>query len=891
MDNRLCKFLKDFEVGKDDPFTHTSKIKPCRRYNIDYTKLESFYKIYNQVVSDGGMAGITEKPEPIVPLIVDVDFRYPLSDDGVVKRLYTPKHIKDIISIYHEIINELALEPTEQMFNCCVLEKSAPTPFDGRCKDGFHLHFPFFYTEHWVQKEIIRKEVIKRVNERHILDDIPILESMEKVFDKNIPNVTWLMYGSRKDISSEAYKVSKRYNKDLELVSVHEFFGDAADVKKFPEYLSLRQGFEPTELKDTVHDINHIPTKTKSFVKEYQRPLDVILSDLIIAEQLLPMLDDSRADDYTQWMEIGWVLFNISEGYEKGLQLWITFSGRSSKFMDGVCEKEWSNMTLKGMGLGTLKYFARSDSPQEFNSWKDSQIDQLLYQGISMDHNDIAKILYIMFENQYVCADLAKDIWYQFSGHRWVREEKAISLRKHMSHTLTNQYLKIAQKFLSKVQTEEDPAQRQMFTTKAELILKLTKKLKNNSFKNSVMKEAVEYFYNPKFVELMDENPKLFVCENGVYDTENKVFRDGRPDDFCTKSCGIYYREFESDDPRIIEMEEMFKRTFTNPKLYKFFRQSSSDLIQGGNRHKSFVIWSGKGLGNGDNGKSILADLIEKTFGDYYYSPPITLLTGKQGQSSGATAELAPLKGARIVVVSETDNNDVLNCGMMKRLTGGDAIYCRGLFKEPIKIIPQFKTLLHCNKLPNVSSEDKAAFARIKLLWFLSKFVNKEDAPKTIEEQFKKNLFPKDKTLKERLPNMAEPFLWWLIKAFEEFGDADLYSPPEVMNATQEYQKNNDYYLQFTEERIKKTEADEDSVSLSVIYNLFKDWYKESYPGVKVPNRQNVKEAFEIRFGPINKGIWKGYKVFDPNNDSDENTTPLEEIQPKQEKRLAPVRV
>jgi P4 family phage/plasmid primase-like protien len=774
------------------------------------------------------------------------------------------------------------------MYVCCVLEKEKPSAYQGKCKDGFHLHFPFFYTEAWVQKEYIRQEVISRVQERKILADVPMTEPLDKVFDKNIPSVPWLMYGSRKEVNAEAYKLTKCYNKDGDSIPLSTVFkkkptqGDR--IFNLPRYLSIRGDFSLTKLNDTVE-------KKKTVIKTKvvrTRNLDEILADLVEAQQYMDLLKDARADNYGEWMQIGWILFCIGEGIQKALDMWITFSGRSEKFEDGKCDKLWAKMEIRGYNLGSLKHLAKEDSPSEFRAIKDAHIDYILHQGISMAHNDIAKILYIMFENQYVCADIEKDIWYEFRNHRWLRIAKGIGLRRNLSYHLVNKYAKMASDYMSKINNEEDQEKRNNYNSKAQLITKLIDKLKNNSFKNAVMKEAQEYFYDDKFVERMDENASLTVFENGVYDAKLKCFRDGRPDDYSTKSTGCYYREFDENDPNVPELYAIFNKVFPSEKLFKFFKQTVSDLIMGGNRHKIFVIWTGAG----DNGKSVIADLIEKGFGDYYYTPPTSLLTGKGGKADEATASLLPCKGARVVVASETDNSDILNCGTMKKLTGGDPFYARGLFKEPTKIYPHFKTILHCNKMPNVSAEDKASWNRIRVLPFESTFVKKDVAPKTEKEQFEKKTFPMDKSLKDRLNDLKETFMSWLIKQYEIIGDADLYEPPEVKAATNIYQKSNDFYMQFIDEKIKQTGNKKDIISLTVLYALFKDWYKDSYPNRKIPIRQQVKESMEKKMGNSVKGIWKGWVSFNPDEEAgDDEAVPGEEKKSSKvtsQKRLAP---
>lgn len=142
MDGRLVAFLKERAIEKGQPFTHTSKIAPRGCYNIVDDDLNDFYEIYNQVIMEGKVAGITEKVTPVLPMIVDVDFRYNV--DNGVKRYYKSTHIQNVIEIYHKIMEEIIENPKDEMFTCIVLEKSAPTRVGSVFKDGFHLHFPFF---------------------------------------------------------------------------------------------------------------------------------------------------------------------------------------------------------------------------------------------------------------------------------------------------------------------------------------------------------------------------------------------------------------------------------------------------------------------------------------------------------------------------------------------------------------------------------------------------------------------------------------------------------------------------------------------------------------------------------------------------------------------------
>jgi P4 family phage/plasmid primase-like protien len=863
MDYRLQTFLKD-KVTHEKNFTHTSMGPGSKKYIIDSNYLNEFYKIYCDVLEENGSISLLEKPGKAIPLIVDVDIK----SKTYKPRLYTSDHIKQIVNFYYQVIDEIAQEPTKRMYYCCVLEKDSSTKEGLITKDGFHLHFPYFITEDWVQREYIRDRVLDLCCQQNIFKDIDLAEPINKVIDKNVPNM-WLLYGSVKDPtkkSSKRWHVKKFYAREdnepvtVSIKSIFKHMKNNTDysstediVKNLPIYLSIRRESPLTAIKDFVKPrICKIKENIHS-----NRSYDMILSDLIIADNLLPLLSDERADAYADWWEIGCILYNIGEGSPKSLELWKNFSQRSEKYEENVCEKFWNKMEMRGYTIGSLKHFAGIDSPKEYEMIKDLQVSAELEGGLNHAHNDIAKILHLMYEDRFVCADIEKDLWFEFRGHRWVRCQKAISLRKCISKDLVLKYSKMASDVHAKMNSGLEEKEIDYLSSRCGLITTLMNKLKLNHFKNSVMKEAVEYFYDEHFIERMDENEALLVFENGVYDARTYKFRDGRPDDYCTKTTGIYYKIFDNDDPRVKEILSIFKRTFPNPNIFKFFEQTVSDLILGGNRHKIFCIWNG----DGDNGKSIIAEMLDKAFGDYYYSPPTTLLTGKQQQSSGPTPELIPCKGARVVQISETDNADILNCGTMKKLTGGDAFPARGLIKDPIKIVPHFKLILHCNKMPNVSADDKASWNRIRVLPFESRFVNKDEVPETEEECWEKKIFPKDKTLKDRIPELTEVFMWWLIERYEFYEDSDLFMPPEIKNATDHYHKNNDHYMQFIDDRLIKTGKDEDVVNMSVIHSMFKEWYKDSYPGKMSPNRPQLKDSLEKRIGKSVKDAWIGWMV------------------------------
>jgi len=226
------------------------------------------------------------------------------------------------------------------------------------------------------------------------------------------------------------------------------------------------------------------------------------------------------------------------------------------------------------------------------------------------------------------------------------------------------------------------------------------------------------------------------------------------------------------------------------------------------------------------NGKSKTVELFQMAFGDYCGVLPVTLLTQKRTSSGQATPELALMRGKRFVVFQEPENKDQIQVGLMKELTGGDWIYARPLFKDPMKYKPQFKLLLTCNKLPFIPSTDGGTWRRLRVSPWESEFV---DVP-TLPHQFKK-----DFELLEKLELWKKAFLWYLIKVYYPiYKKNGLKEPAKVTLFTNKYKKQSDIFFEYIDITLEITKNPKDAESFEILYGSFKYWYGESY-AVKNP--------------------------------------------------------
>jgi len=255
------------------------------------------------------------------------------------------------------------------------------------------------------------------------------------------------------------------------------------------------------------------------------------------------------------------------------------------------------------------------------------------------------------------------------------------------------------------------------------------------------------------------------------------------------------------------------------------------------------------------NGKSKLIDLFEQSFGDYCCKFPVTLLTQKRAASNAASSELARAKGKRFSVLQEPSEDEKLNVGLMKELSGGDKIQARALFKEPIEFKPQFKMVLVCNHLPNVPSDDGGTWRRIRLVEFTSRFTANPDPEK-------ENEFPIDTDLSYRFVDWREHFMALLIQCYSIYRKEGITEPEEVLKCTKEYQKNNDYFLEFVEAELERN--DMSFLSVNDAFTVFKTWQRDNAPGLKI-TKKDVTTGVDKTCGKrvhVNRVEgWKGWRV------------------------------
>lgn len=842
----LVDFISDHRVEKGADFTHTNLSHAPFSFYVPIDKLDTFYSLYENYIKKANNVYITERNRHIGPILVDLDFKFDICKEEI--RQYDIATIKAISKKYSDVVSKY-FDITDED-DIYIMEKTKPYLSKTCQKDGIHLVMPSLVTKASV-KYMVRDEIIK---DNEFLSEIKTLNNINDIIDDSvIERNSWYMYGSKKK-QNEPYLVTYKYNiKSNKLTSVLE-----KNDLKFIKMFSIRNKYKERKIgKNKMAEVEQYEKSrtealekkriNKKIITSCKNSKQVECNDIAFVKELVEILKHSRADSYNDWIRLGWCLRNIDHRLEK---VWEDFSAKSSKYVKGECSRIWNRMRSSGLEIGTLHMWAKEDNIGKYNDIIGKHLSSAIYASRSKAHNDVARVIHLMYKHIFVCGSSKGRYWYEFKNHKWCLSESGIALRSKLSHEVWGAYKREGIKWNTRALECYDDDERKKLEEVGGILNDIALKLRNTTFKENVMKECAELFYVEKFEEKLDSNPSIIGFENGVYDLEEHEFRDGTPEDYISFSTNIDYIPYDDDHEHTRAIKRYLEQVLSNEKVRNYVLKLFATFISGNIKEQKFYIWTG----SGSNSKSKLVELFEKSLGDYCCKFPITLLTQKRVASNAANGELARAKGKRFACLQEPSEDEKINIGLMKELSGGDKIMARALYKEPFEFSPQFKMLLLCNHLPHVPSDDGGTWRRIRVVEFTSKFV---------ENPVEQNEYPIDYELSDKMNDWNEHFMSMLIHYYKIYQEEGIAEPQDVLKCTTNYKLQNDHMSAFVSNKLEK--KDTGFLSLDEAHSELRSWIKDDCIPMKLPSKPDLERYMSKHIGKLVvfskiKG-YKGYRL------------------------------
>lgn len=303
-----------------------------------------------------------------------------------------------------------------------------------------------------------------------------------------------------------------------------------------------------------------------------------------------------------------------------------------------------------------------------------------------------------------------------------------------------------------------------------------------------------------------------------------------------TKCAGTFYPYEPGDSTGCPRWHRFLGETFRDPDLIGFVQRAVGYTLTGHTGERCIFVCHGPGA----NGKSTFMKVLSSMMGDYAMGASSDLLVGRGAKIPN---DVARIKGARAVILSEPDEGSELAEGLVKELTGGDIITARFLYGEFFDFRPEAKFWMTTNHRPVIKGSDDAVWDRVRLIPF-------------------DNVVPPDQrdpqlgaALLAELPDILK----WAVEGATQWYAGGLGAAARVSAATTGYRHEMDQVATFLEDCTQATKFGK--IEATLLYEHYRAWTKrmgeESMPQREFGRRMTMRGTQRKR-GSTGRWLYTG---------------------------------
>lgn len=649
-----------------------------------------------------------------------------------------------------------------------------------------------------------------------------------------------------------------------------------------PFILSLDYYTNPLTGKNGTEEL-HVKKKIEAVDSDY--PEDILLN-------LGTLINPAKYQDEYFWKEMGRIayktfkaqpekLYNNTEIKNKGFIWWWdqTYNSQNGKSKKD-CIEFWNQIKENDLyaSVKRVAEYIKIDSYEIYKQWKTDWVNKAIGKlKFNITDEKMARIFYRInwLKFLFVNSDETKR-WFIFNKNI-IRRSNIQEVNQKISKKLSkylNNYMSSIIDILKNTDVDSDSENVLKYEQEKSNIQKSIMNIQQVVFKNKIVKESENFFICQDFYTYKDKNPYLLGTSNSIVEAREYDIhtRNGFIEDYITKSTLIPIQEGLSEESEEVKkVQEIINQIFLYDKeIVDYFWLFLASLLRGKNAEKRLNFF----IGNGDNGKSIILKMINAVFGDYSVTLPQAILTANEKTSSGsATPELAQAEGSRIATITELNNDQKLGSGAPKRLSGEDALYSRGLYKEGRSITQTWKIIIATNIMPRFQNPDKALFDRVMIFPFDANF--SDYYPESLEKRIEKGIFPKDLDLENKIPNLAPALLYLMCKKYPDYRKYGLKKniPLKIKQNINSYWDESDIYRNFIITALEQYFVEEENylkpdtryqVRVNEVMDAFITWFNIN-EFKNIDTKPNIRGYLSDpkRLGPWDRKIngWYGIRI------------------------------
>lgn len=302
------------------------------------------------------------------------------------------------------------------------------------------------------------------------------------------------------------------------------------------------------------------------------------------------------------------------------------------------------------------------------------------------------------------------------------------------------------------------------------MAMKFAASVQNMGFLTSVDKRARSLFSLDS--DELERSRSYFVCPNGTLDLDTGRFIKSVPRHYNVHMSSVVYNPAAEAPSWIRFLSEI---TEGDADLQAYLQRAVGYTLSGHTGEQCMFLLHGAGA----NGKSVFLAALRGLFGEYGHvirSDSLML-----GNANRIPSDLAQLQYARYVETQESELGARMAEGLIKSVTGGEAISARHLYGEWFSFRPRFKLWMATNHKPEVHGTDQGIWRRLRLIPF----------------QYEVPHAQRDTMLAEKLALEASGILNWAAEGYRWWKKIGLSEPGKIRAATQEYRDEMDPILPF----------------------------------------------------------------------------------------------
>ena len=369
---------------------------------------------------------------------------------------------------------------------------------------------------------------------------------------------------------------------------------------------------------------------------------------------------------------------------------------------------------------------------------------------------------------------------------------------------------------------------------------KLYTKMGDGCFKDSIVKQIInqaiyksnEFGYS---LAMFDAKKRYVGFNDGVYsfDEEQLLIGTKARELFITQSVGYEYADVENVDEETYQAYMTFiTQIIPDPELRNYMFKRFNNAVKK-NIEKLVLIFYDE---RGDNGKTVLLNLIKHVFGEYYIKCGNELIK-KNGKNSNGE-ELSSLEKKTMACFSETDGT--LNMALLKEIVGGDDISASGKWEKKKIFQSMVLPVILCNDIPALDTSKSAEFKKLRCIPFEAEFVH-ADAVDEARHRYLKD---------ENITDQFEQWKYACMKHLLTLNNVDAPTPEKVMIHTKQLEARENDVLNFLDSNVEETEDIKLFVTGTDMFQAFKKWAKEEGLVMKVSKKADFMREAKKRLKP-----------------------------------------